>query len=151
MRRECLRSKKMRFFAKTSLFRAQITPWRNEVGQKLLDYNERAWFEVSENYPKFDPSPFGHGVITWPSLTVFLNFTILKLNFATLNVKPQGNRWGYGARYISPIIGNVSWHSLKLEIPKVPFRGHAQIWPKIAKFTFFARCRNFGRSLKPNQ
>ena len=66
----------------------------------------------------------------------FLNFTILKLNFATLSVKPQGNRWGYGARYINPIIGNVAWDSLKNEIQKVAHRGHAQKRPKIKKSRF---------------
>ena len=41
--------------------------------------------------------------------------------------------------------------SLKIEIRKVAHRGHAQKWPKIAKFTFFARYRTFGPSLQPNQ
>ena len=51
-------------------------------------------------------------------------------------MKPQGNRWGYGARYINPIIGNVAWDSLKNEIQKVAHRGHAQKWPKIVKSRF---------------
>ena len=51
-------------------------------------------------------------------------------------MKPQGNRWDYGARYINPIIGNVSWDSLKNEIKKVAHRGHAQKRPKIKKSRF---------------
>ena len=49
----------------------RLQPPAGSRGKNYSDYNERAWFEVPENHPKFDPSPFGHGVITWPSLTVF--------------------------------------------------------------------------------
>ena len=87
----------------------------------------------------------------WDLEKKFNLFLFLKLNFATLIVKPPGNRWVYRARYINHIIGNVSWDSLKIEILKVAHRGHAQKWPKIAKFMFSARYRNFGQSLKPNQ
>ena len=74
----------------------------------FISRRERAWFEVSENHPKFGPSPFGHGSNHVTKFGHFRKLRSEKLNFATLSVKPQGNRWVHGAGNMNFIRGNVA-------------------------------------------
>jgi len=53
--------KKCVFLQKRHIFEPRL---HHEGMKKLIFFispRERAWFEVSENHPKFGPSPFGHG------------------------------------------------------------------------------------------
>ena len=56
--------KKCVFLQKRHFFEPQLHHEGMQYGKNECLHRERAWFEVSENHPKFDPSPFGHGVIT---------------------------------------------------------------------------------------